>query len=81
MKVDLEPLQVVGKKDAITGKLISYEPEAKVCTRCERVYFKRSVPKKCKCGASLLELRGGVEKDGDDESESESEHEHDSERT
>ena len=57
MKVDLEPLQVVGKKDAVTGKTISYEPDARVCTRCERVYFKRTVPKKCKCGCLLTELR------------------------
>ena len=74
MKVDLEPLQVVGKKDAISGKLISYEPDARVCTRCERVYFKRSVPKKCKCGASLLELRTAVGQDPDEEDESESDH-------
>lgn len=56
-RIDLEPLQVVGKKDAITGKMITYEPDARVCTRCERVYAKRSVPKKCKCGESLLHLR------------------------
>jgi len=55
--VDLEPLQVVGKKDAVSGKTISYEPDARVCSRCERVYFKRSVPKKCKCGSSLVHLQ------------------------
>ena len=83
MKVDLEALQVVGKKDALTGKLISYEPDARTCTRCERVYFKRSVPKKCKCGASLLELRTAVGQEpdeADDENEDEgSEHEHEHE--
>lgn len=87
MKIDLEPLQVVGKKDAITGKTISYEPDARVCARCERVYFKRTVPKKCKCGNSLLELRAQVtedvadedeDEDEDDESDEESEGEHDS---
>lgn len=57
MKLALEPLQVVGKKCAATGKAISYEPDARVCTRCERVYFKRDVPKKCKCGADLSALR------------------------
>ena len=56
-RLDLEPLQVVGKKDALSGKTISYEPDARVCPRCERVYFKRSVPKKCKCGNSLVHLR------------------------
>ena len=73
MKIDLEPLQVVGKKDALTGKTISYEPDARVCTRCERVYFKRSVPKKCKCGASLAELRAQVTEDERDEDEDEDE--------
>lgn len=55
--VDLEPLQVVGRKDALSGTTISYEPDACVCARCERVYLKRSVPKKCKCGNSLAHLR------------------------
>lgn len=62
--IDLEPLQVVGRKDAISGKAISYEPDACVCPRCERVYLKRSVPKKCKCGNSLAHLRP---KDADDD--------------
>jgi hypothetical protein len=69
-RIDLEPLQVVGRKDALTGKTISYEPDARVCTRCERVYFKRSVPKKCKCGASLAHVRGDA-RDAQDEHESE----------
>jgi hypothetical protein len=69
MVIDLEPLQVVGKKDAITGKTISYEPDARVCPRCERVYFKRSVPKRCKCGNSLLELRSQISEDTDDDEE------------
>jgi hypothetical protein len=56
-KVDLDPLQVVGRRCAVSGKTISYEPDARVCPQCERVYFKQSVPKKCKCGASLLHLR------------------------
>ena len=56
-KIDLEPLQVVGKKCAASGKSISYEPDARVCPNCERVYFKRSVPNKCKCGASIGHLR------------------------
>lgn len=60
MLVDLEPLQVVGKRCASNGKVISYEPDARVCERCERVYLKTSVPKKCACGASLAHLRGNV---------------------
>jgi hypothetical protein len=73
LRIELEPLQVVGKKDAITGKLVSYEPDARVCTRCERVYAKSSVPKKCKCGASLLALRDGTPEDGGDEGTDEGE--------
>jgi hypothetical protein len=67
MRIELEALQVVGKKDAVTGKTISYEPDARVCPECERVYHKRSVPKKCKCGTSLLELRGLLNDDDDDD--------------
>ncbi len=69
MRLDLEPLQVVGKKDAVSGKLISYEPDARVCERCERVYFKRSVPKRCKCGASLVHLLTAIGQEPDDEDE------------
>jgi hypothetical protein len=62
VKISLEPLQVVGKKCAATGKTISYEPDARVCPQCERVYLKRSVPNKCKCGADIHSLRpAGVE--------------------
>lgn len=56
-RIELEPLQVVGRKCAASGKTISYEPDARVCPRCERVYFKRSVPNKCKCGAEIGHLR------------------------
>ncbi len=66
--IDLEPLQVVGKRCAASGKTISYEPDARICERCERVYFKRSVPKKCKCGADLAHLRDSK---GQDETEEE----------
>lgn len=69
-KVDLEPLQVVGKRDALTGKIISYEPDARVCPRCERVYFKTTVPKACRCSASLAHLRP---KDADDEADDDDE--------
>jgi hypothetical protein len=56
-RLELEPLQVVGKKCAASGKIISYEPDARVCAQCERVYFKRSVPNKCKCGNDIHALR------------------------
>jgi hypothetical protein len=53
----LEPPQVVGKHCASSGKVIAYEPDARVCPRCERVYHKSSVPPSCECGASLAELQ------------------------
>lgn len=87
-KIDLEPLQVVGKKCAASGKTISYEPDARVCPQCERVYFKRSVPNKCKCGASIGHLRPATvaapedvleEEEETDEDERDDEHENDEE--
>lgn len=55
--IALEPMQVVGKHCAASKRVIAYEPEARVCPRCERVYHKLAVPKKCKCGGSLEDLR------------------------
>jgi hypothetical protein len=53
----LEPQQVVGKHCAASGKVIAYEPDARVCPRCERVYHKAHVPESCECGASLAGQR------------------------
>jgi hypothetical protein len=53
----LEPPQVVGRHCAESGRVISYEPDARVCPRCERVFHKTSVPAVCPCGASLADLR------------------------
>lgn len=55
--VALEPLQVVGKHCADTGEAIAYEPDARLCTRCERVFHRAHVPEECPCGASLDGLR------------------------
>lgn len=73
--LQLDALQVVGKRDANTGKIISYMPDARVCPRCERVYFKRTVPKRCACKNSLAHLRSkdSVDDEGDDEAPSSSE--------
>ncbi len=51
------PLQVVGKRCADSDKVISYEPDARVCPRCERIYHKDHVPKTCVCGASLADVQ------------------------
>jgi hypothetical protein len=48
---------VVGRHCAATGKVIAYEPDARLCPRCERAYHKSGVPEACECGALLAELR------------------------
>ncbi len=53
----LDPPQVVGRRCAASGKIIAYEPEARVCPRCDRAYHKAHVPEACECGASLEGLR------------------------
>jgi hypothetical protein len=55
--MSLEPPQVVGRHCAASGKVIAYEPDARVCARCERVYHKAHVPESCECGASLADLQ------------------------
>jgi hypothetical protein len=58
--LNLEPPQVVGKHCAASGRVIAYEPDARICPRCERVYHKASVPETCECGASLADVRGAT---------------------
>jgi hypothetical protein len=53
----LDPPQVVGRHCAASGQVISFEPDARLCPRCERVYHKAHVPDSCACGASLVDLR------------------------
>ncbi len=53
----LEPVQVVGMRCAASDQIISYEPDARICRRCERVYLKTQVPDTCACGASLADLK------------------------
>jgi hypothetical protein len=65
--VPCPPLQLVGRRCAESDKIIAYEPDARVCSRCERVYHKDHVPKTCECGASLEALRDSVKKKGKDE--------------
>jgi hypothetical protein len=59
----LDPQQVVGKRCAASGEIIAYEPDARVCRRCGRVYHKAHVPGVCACGGSLDDLRA-AEKTG-----------------
>lgn len=53
----LQAPQVVGRHCAASGKVIAYEPDARVCPRCGRAYHKAHVPETCECGASLSALQ------------------------
>jgi hypothetical protein len=57
----LDPVQVVGRHCAASGRIIAYEPDARVCPQCELVYHKLSVPEECACGASLVSQRVSVD--------------------
>jgi hypothetical protein len=62
----MEPLQIVGRHCAKTGKVLTYEPDARNCSRCERVYHKRSTPRTCACGHDLTDQRDAVGVDDDE---------------
>ena len=50
----LEPPQVAGTRCKATDKLIAFEKDARLCTRCGEVYYKDSVPERClTCDAKL----------------------------
>jgi hypothetical protein len=53
----LDAVQVVGSHCAASGRVIAYEPDARVCPKCELVYHKSAVPEECRCGASLAGMR------------------------
>ncbi len=55
--VRLDPPQVVGRRCAASDTIIAYEPDARICRRCERIYHAAHVPETCACGASLADLR------------------------
>jgi hypothetical protein len=65
----VEPVQVVGRHCAESGKVIAYEPDARICSRCERTYHKAHVPLTCACGSSLAGFRGGGQKKAGDDGE------------
>jgi hypothetical protein len=56
----LDKVQIVGRRCAGSDKAIAWEPDGRVCHRCERVYHKDHVPETCDCGGSLAALRKPV---------------------
>jgi hypothetical protein len=56
----VEPPQVVGTHCVVSGRVISYEPDARSCPRCGRIYHKAHLPETCACGGSLAALRSEV---------------------
>ncbi len=57
----LEKLQIVGRRCASSDKAIAWEPDGRVCPRCERVYHKDHVPETCACGGSLAQFHNHKE--------------------
>jgi hypothetical protein len=54
-RLPLDPVRVVGRRCADSGTIIAYEPDGRVCPRCERVYHKDHLPATCACGAPMGE--------------------------
>jgi hypothetical protein len=54
----LEQLQIVGRRCVASGTIIAFEPDARVCGRCERVYHKDHVPEACECGGAMNASKG-----------------------
>jgi hypothetical protein len=65
----LDPVQVVGKRCAASGTVIAFEPDARVCPRCERIYHKDHVPASCACGGTLAPAAGTDAGRGEPEAE------------
>ncbi len=57
----LDAIQVVGSHCAESGRVIAYEPDARICPKCELVYHKGTLPDVCQCGAPLAGMRAADE--------------------
>lgn len=54
--VDAEPLQVAGRRCKSSGKLISFEDDARLCPRCAEVYHRDHEEERClTCEGSMRE--------------------------
>jgi hypothetical protein len=38
--------------------IIAFEPDARVCPRCERIYHRDHVPDTCACGGAMSSAHG-----------------------
>lgn len=53
--VSFEPVQVAGRKCKASGKLISFEDDARLCSRCGEVYHRDHVGERCaSCEGSMM---------------------------
>jgi hypothetical protein len=53
-KEPLEPPQIAGQSCKATGKVISFEKDARLCGQCGELYHKSGVPDRClTCDARL----------------------------
>lgn len=53
-KIPLEPPQIAGRACKASGKVVSFEQDARLCGRCGEMYHKSSVPERClTCEARL----------------------------
>jgi hypothetical protein len=57
-RLALEQLQIVGRRCAESGSIIAFEPDGRVCARCERVFHKDHVPETCECGGVMAATKG-----------------------
>jgi hypothetical protein len=56
-----EPVQVAGRRCKASGKLISFEDDARLCPRCGQVYHREHVPERCvTCDAPTLDRQATV---------------------
>ena len=57
-RLALEKLQVTGQKCKASGKVITFERDARLCPKCSEVYHHDSLPETClTCGAELKGLK------------------------
>jgi hypothetical protein len=69
-RVTLDPVQIVGRRCAASNAIIAFEPDGRLCSRCERVYHRDHLPETCLCGGSLAKGKTKGTEEGERESDS-----------